>query len=109
VRRIALIPGDGIGPEVVDATRSVVEAAGVTERCAEAGAAVAEKTGETLPDDVLDVIRGADATLKDPSRRPSAKASSLSTCASARARSSRASGRSRVSRASRRAIAASIS
>jgi isocitrate dehydrogenase (NAD+) len=75
VRRIALIPGDGIGPEVVDATRVVVEATGVRVEWlrAEAGAAVAEKTGETLPDSVLDVIRGADATLKGPVTTPIGK------------------------------------
>jgi isocitrate dehydrogenase (NAD+) len=75
VRRIALIPGDGIGPEVVDATRTVVEATGVTVEWlrAEAGAAVAERTGETLPDDVLDVIRGADAALKGPVTTPIGK------------------------------------
>ena len=73
--RIALIPGDGIGPEVVDATRTVVEATGVAVEWlrAEAGAAVAEKTGETLPDDVLDVIRGADAALKGPVTTPIGK------------------------------------
>ena len=75
MRRIALIPGDGIGPEVVDATRTVVEATGVAVEWVrgEAGAAVAEKTGETLPDDVLDVIRGADAALKGPVTTPIGK------------------------------------
>jgi isocitrate dehydrogenase (NAD+) len=75
VHRIALIPGDGIGPEVVDATCTVVEATGVAVEWlrAEAGAAVAEKTGETLPDSVLDVIRGADAALKGPVTTPIGK------------------------------------
>jgi isocitrate dehydrogenase (NAD+) len=73
--RIALIPGDGIGPEVVDATCAVVEATGVAVEWirSDAGAAVAEKTGETLPDSVLDTIRAADAALKGPVTTPIGK------------------------------------
>ncbi|MGH7806034.1 MAG: isocitrate/isopropylmalate dehydrogenase family protein [Candidatus Binatia bacterium] len=75
MHRIALIPGDGIGPEVVDATCAVVEATGVQVEWirSHAGAAVAEKTGETLPDAVLDTIRAADAALKGPVTTPIGK------------------------------------
>src|SRR5688572_17228300 len=75
MHRIALIPGDGIGPEVVDATCAVVEATGVAIEWirSDAGAAVAEKTGETLPDSVLDTIRAADAALKGPVTTPIGK------------------------------------
>ena len=75
MHRIALIPGDGIGPEVVDATCAVVEATGVSIEWirSDAGAAVAEKTGETLPDSVLDTIRAADAALKGPVTTPIGK------------------------------------
>src|SRR5262249_48711254 len=49
---ITLIPGDGIGPEVADATKRVLAASGVAIdwEVQEAGAAVAEKRGTTLPD-----------------------------------------------------------
>jgi isocitrate dehydrogenase (NAD+) len=48
---VTLIPGDGIGPEVSEATRRVLDAAGadlewVVEH---AGAEVLEREGETLP------------------------------------------------------------
>jgi isocitrate dehydrogenase (NAD+) len=75
MKRIALIPGDGIGPEVVEAARRVVEATGLEVewlRC-DAGAAVAERTGETLPESVLEAIRGADAALKGPITTPIGK------------------------------------
>ena len=53
---ITLIPGDGIGPEVAAATQRVLEASGVAIdwEVQHAGAAVAEKRGTTLPDEVLD-------------------------------------------------------
>src|SRR5437660_11265185 len=64
--RIAVIPGDGIGPEVTAAAREVVDATGLEIEWLEcrAGADEAERTGETLPTAVLDVVRGADAALK---------------------------------------------
>jgi isocitrate dehydrogenase (NAD+) len=73
--RVALIPGDGIGPEVVEAARSVVDASGVPIewiRC-EAGAAAAERRGDPLPEEVLDEIRSADAALKGPIGTPIGK------------------------------------
>ena len=70
--RIALIPGDGIGPEVTTAARRVVDATGVRIEWLEcrAGAAEAERGGDTLPPSVLEVIRSADATLKGPVGTP---------------------------------------
>src|SRR5262249_25572836 len=70
--RIALIPGDGIGPEVTAAARRVVDATGVDIEWIEcrAGAAEAETGGDALPPSVLDVIRGADAALKGPVGTP---------------------------------------
>ena len=73
--RIAVIPGDGIGPEVTAATCTIVEASGVAVewvRC-NAGAEEAARSGETLPDTVLDTIRGADAALKGPIGTPIGK------------------------------------
>jgi isocitrate dehydrogenase (NAD+) len=73
--RIAVIPGDGIGPEVTAAAREVVDATGVPVEWLEcrAGAEEAERSGETLPTSVLDVVRGADAALKGPVGTPIGK------------------------------------
>jgi isocitrate dehydrogenase (NAD+) len=82
---ITLIPGDGIGPEVADATRRVLEASGVKIdwEVENAGAAVAEKRGTTLPDEVLASIRRNKVALKGPIGTPigplSARASAPST------------------------------
>ena len=72
---ITLIPGDGIGPEVADATKRVLEAAGVRIDwdVQEAGAAVAEKAGTTLPASVLDSIRKNKVALKGPIGTPIGK------------------------------------
>jgi isocitrate dehydrogenase (NAD+) len=72
---ITLIPGDGIGPEVADATRRVLEASGVKIdwEVENAGAAVAEKRGTTLPDEVLTSIRRNKVALKGPIGTPIGK------------------------------------
>ena len=72
---ITLIPGDGIGPEVANATRRVVEASGVKVdwEVQEAGAAVAEKRGTTLPDEVLTSIKKNKVALKGPIGTPIGK------------------------------------
>lgn len=72
---ITLIPGDGIGPEVADATRRVLEASGVKIdwEIQEAGAAVAEKRGTTLPDEVLESCRRNKIALKGPIGTPIGK------------------------------------
>lgn len=72
---ITLIPGDGIGPEVTNATRRVLEAAGVAIdwEVQEAGAAVAEKRGTVLPGEVLDSIRRNKVALKGPITTPIGK------------------------------------
>jgi isocitrate dehydrogenase (NAD+) len=72
---ITLIPGDGIGPEVADATRRVLASSGVTIdwEVQEAGAAIAEKRGTTLPDEVLVSIRKNKVALKGPIGTPIGK------------------------------------
>jgi isocitrate dehydrogenase (NAD+) len=72
---ITLIPGDGIGPEVVAATQRVLEAAGVPIQWEvhQAGAAVAEKCGTVLPDEVLESIRRNRVALKGPITTPIGK------------------------------------
>jgi isocitrate dehydrogenase (NAD+) len=74
-RTITLIPGDGIGPEVTAATKRVVEAAGVAVdwEVHDAGAAVAERRGTTLPDEVLESVRRNRLALKGPVGTPIGK------------------------------------
>ncbi len=72
---ITLIPGDGIGPEVSRATARVLEAARVRIEWEvhDAGAAVAEKRGTVLPDEVLESIRRNRVALKGPIGTPVGK------------------------------------
>ena len=62
---IGIIGGDGIGPEVVAEALKVVRAAGVTldPTDFDLGAARYLRTGEVLPDSVLEELRGFDAIL----------------------------------------------
>lgn len=69
---ITLIPGDGIGPEVVEAARRCVEATGVkiNWEIAEAGSEVIDKYGTPLPKETLDSIRKNKVALKGPITTP---------------------------------------
>jgi isocitrate dehydrogenase (NAD+) len=71
-RRVTLIPGDGIGPEVSEAAVRVVEAAGVAIEWdrVEAGAEVAAKYGSPMPDEALNSIRRNRVALKGPVGTP---------------------------------------
>jgi 3-isopropylmalate dehydrogenase len=62
---IAVIPGDGIGQEVVPATIRTLEALELPFEYVEgeAGDAVLEKRGEALPEETYDLAASADATL----------------------------------------------
>jgi isocitrate dehydrogenase (NAD+) len=70
--RVTLIPGDGIGPEVADATRKVVDAldAGIEWEVHQAGAPAIEKHGNPLPDHVLESIKNNKVALKGPVTTP---------------------------------------
>ena len=63
--RIGIIAGDGIGPEVIAEALKVVDATGVRYDAAsyDLGGARYLRTGEVLPDSVLDELRGLDAIL----------------------------------------------
>lgn len=63
--RVGVIGGDGIGPEVVAEALKVLAAAGVAIETVDydLGGARYLRTGETLPDSVLDELRGLDAIL----------------------------------------------
>ncbi len=69
---VAVIPGDGIGPEVTEAAIQVIERAGVEIRWTrlEAGSDVFEKYGSALPDSVLHAVRGVGVALKGPIGTP---------------------------------------
>ncbi|MGI8868854.1 MAG: 3-isopropylmalate dehydrogenase [Mycobacteriales bacterium] len=75
--KLAVIPGDGIGPEVVAEGLKVLQAVrtGVEAQTYDLGAGRWLRTGELLPDSVLEEIRGHDAILLgavgDPDRVPS--------------------------------------
>ena len=71
-RKVTLIPGDGVGPSLVDAAVTVLEAAGAQiewDRQA-AGADVMEKYGTPLPEAVLDNIRENRVAYKGPITTP---------------------------------------
>ncbi|HXJ66117.1 MAG TPA: isocitrate/isopropylmalate dehydrogenase family protein [Actinomycetota bacterium] len=70
--RVTLIPGDGVGPELSEATRRVLEGTGVAFEwdVQEAGADVMDTYGTPLPDHVLDSIRANRLAIKGPITTP---------------------------------------
>ena len=62
---IAVIPGDGIGSEVMEATISVLNNLDIDfdYTYGEAGDACLEKTGSALPQETIEIVRNADACL----------------------------------------------
>jgi isocitrate dehydrogenase (NAD+) len=70
--RITVIPGDGIGPEIMDATIRVLEATGVAFDWdyREAGLDAAEKYGSVLPEEVLESVRTNKVAIKGPITTP---------------------------------------
>ncbi len=72
MHKVVLIPGDGIGPEVAQATQRIVEATGVKIEwiIEEAGAHVLEATGQLVPHSVYDAIETYHVALKGPITTP---------------------------------------
>ncbi len=72
VYRVTMIPGDGIGPEVAQATKTVLEATGIPFDwiTVDAGVDVIEKYGTPLPPEVLDAIRDTKIAIKGPIGTP---------------------------------------
>jgi len=72
---ITLIPGDGIGPEVTEAVVRILSAAGVSIEWERhfAGVLAVERTGQSLPVDLLDSIRRNKVALKGPVTTPIAE------------------------------------
>lgn len=69
---ITLIPGDGIGPELSEATRRVIEATGVPIKwdIEEAGADIIGKYGTPLPEKTLESIKKNKIAIKGPITTP---------------------------------------
>jgi isocitrate dehydrogenase (NAD+) len=70
--RVTLIPGDGTGPEISEATRRVLDATGVKFDwdVQHAGVDVMDDYGTPLPDQVLDSIRANRVAIKGPITTP---------------------------------------
>ncbi|HWC13787.1 MAG TPA: isocitrate/isopropylmalate dehydrogenase family protein [Actinomycetota bacterium] len=75
VHRVTLIPGDGTGPEIAEATRRVLEATGVKFEwdIRHAGTDVMEEYGTPLPEHVLESIRANKVAIKGPITTPVGK------------------------------------
>lgn len=69
---IVLIPGDGIGPQVTDVAKEVMDATGVkiTWHREEAGQAVFDQTGTLVPDSLYQAIERHQLVLKGPLTTP---------------------------------------
>ncbi len=70
--QVTLIPGDGIGPELAEATRRVLDASGVAFdwEVQDAGEAVMARYGTPLPEHVLESIRRNKVAIKGPITTP---------------------------------------
>ncbi len=70
--RVTFIPGDGVGPELSEATRRVLEGTGVEFEwdVQEAGADVVDTYGTPLPEHVLESIRNSGVAIKGPITTP---------------------------------------
>jgi isocitrate dehydrogenase (NAD+) len=74
--RVTLVPGDGTGPELTEATRRVLEAAASTVGSAfdwdvqQAGVDIMESAGTPMPEATLESIRSTKVALKGPITTP---------------------------------------
>lgn len=75
MKKVTLIPGDGIGPEIVESVKKVFQAAGVQIEWEEhlAGEIALDKRGTLLPKQTLDSIRTNKVALKAPLTTPVGK------------------------------------
>jgi isocitrate dehydrogenase (NAD+) len=69
---VTLIPGDGVGPEVIEAARRCLEATGIKFiwETINAGETALKKEGSLLPDRLLDSIKNTKVALKGPTTTP---------------------------------------
>lgn len=73
MRRIAVIPGDGIGPEITEATLRILEAVGFKAEWVylEAGLPAIEKGLPAMPKETIEKVREIGIALKGPTTTPS--------------------------------------
>lgn len=66
--KVTLIPGDGIGPEIVEAAKSVIDSTGVPIQWekAQAGQCAVPEFGEPVPEEAVNSIRQNKVALKGP-------------------------------------------
>ena len=71
-RKVVLIPGDGIGPEITEAVKNVITASGADIEWVvrSAGVSALERFNEVLPQNTLDAIREYKIALKGPCTTP---------------------------------------
>jgi isocitrate dehydrogenase (NAD+) len=69
---VTLIPGDGVGPDLTDSVKRVIDAldVGIDWEVAEAGEAMMEKQGTPLPESVLESVRRNKVAIKGPLTTP---------------------------------------
>ncbi|PAB58128.1 isocitrate/isopropylmalate dehydrogenase family protein [Anaeromicrobium sediminis] len=69
---VTLIPGDGIGPEITESTRQVIEATGINIKwhMVNAGLNVYENTGVLVPNDLYESLSKNKVALKGPITTP---------------------------------------
>ncbi|MEM4529034.1 MAG: isocitrate/isopropylmalate dehydrogenase family protein [Candidatus Methanomethylicaceae archaeon] len=70
--KIAVIPGDGIGPEIIEATLYVLSNTNIDFEFikVDAGLNAWKKYGNPLPKETVDIIKEANACLKGPTQTP---------------------------------------
>jgi isocitrate dehydrogenase (NAD+) len=73
--KVTLITGDGVGPEIAEATRRCIDATGaaINWEIAEAGTDVMERQGTPLPDSTVESIKKNGVALKAPITTPVGK------------------------------------
>ncbi len=70
--QLTLLPGDGIGPEIIECTLKVIDAAGVNiqwERY-NIGETALKESGNSIPDEVIEAIKRNKVALKGPATTP---------------------------------------
>ncbi len=72
MKTVTMIMGDGIGPEIAEATMRCVDATGAAIKwdIQQAGTDIMEKTGTPLPDETIKSLETSDAAIKAPITTP---------------------------------------
>lgn len=72
-QRVAIIPGDGIGPEIMDVTIQILEATGFKPEWVplDAGLSAIDKGLDAMPQQTIEAIREIGVALKSPTTTPS--------------------------------------